>query len=373
MAYGMELLYPSNATRILEEAQPRLLQEGGFTWLPRTPVTNSDGDEMTVRYSSRIYASDIIAEDATALVRDSGQFSAETMGTNKLKHGKRLTEKQINMLIKLKNRQFVGDNELISFDTWVSRSYRELLIGNAQRVEALINAMFLGGYDYDRLGLRAKGSFNIHSDFKGVAATPHNEANATPLQDLVAFLQNLWYKWGRQFTTITCREAWIKAVVATDEYKHQVEYSLMPFRQISDVVELRTTNYLRHADNIAALLSEQLGWTVTIEVDENVYYEYQSDGSEKPPNKFHPEEYLYFSGIPGAFDVGNGPLVEALLGDVGRGNVIGSFKNAGIYGPMGYTTLASPDLNPPGITIWVTSWQAPRLFDDKGIGNYKWK
>lgn len=380
MANGYEILYPANATRVLKEQTPMLLKEGKTPWMARTPINDADEDEMTLRYKSRIFAADIVTEDSTALARESGQFTAVQYGSNKLKHGKKLNEKWIRMLRKLEKKQFVGDNEIVSFRGWVGRSLAELHTGANQRVEGMINGMLAGGYHYDRLGLKIDADFGMASENKYVAATPHSSTSSTPLKDIVTAFIDQDVNWNQRFNHITCRYDWITAVVATDEFKAEAARAINPYQlasSIGSMIEARSANYPQQAATIGKLLTDMVGWPVTVEVNENVFYEYKNNGAENwtagAATKYHPDNMLFFTNSStNAFDIGNGELVEAILGDMGCANVIGSFHGAGFNGPMGYT-VKSPDLNPPTITTWVTAWMAPRLQDERGIANMQWK
>lgn len=369
MGFAYDLLAPGNITRVMQESQDKLILPMPLKWYERAAKVNASDDEMTLKEKSYVYAADIISADSRALIRDAGEFKFERHGINKLKHGFALSESMIKTIRRIEANRFL-EGDVISFQGMVARRQKELQLGIQQRVESMINGMLCDDYEYRRFGIEVEGSWGMPDDLK---FTPTNDwedaANATPLQDMITVLHYGQRHWGEMYNRITLTYAALANIVATTEFKDTYKAEKYNWNVGNASIDAGNVNPMNRLGFLSAYISSQVEWEVVVETDEGHFREF-SPSTLKAPGRFHPDNKVYFTstnddGTSAGWDVANGETVEALLGQIHAGNIIGgNFNGVSAFGPIGYTTLADPNLNPPGMVIWAAAWQAPRRHRD---------
>lgn len=365
---GYDILAPGNITRVMQETQSVITLPQPLVWYNRAAKLNVSDDEMTLKEKSYIYAADIISTDSEATVRDSGEFTFERHGSNKIKHGFAINEKMIKLLERIQQNKAL-DNEVLSLKSYVSRRQAELVIGVQQRVESMINGMFCDDYQYNRFGIKVNASWEIPSDLKFTPATLWDSpSSATPLKDLVGMLYYARREYNEQYNRITGTHSIVEAIIATDEYKNIYKAERAGWNWDNAHINAMNASPLSAVPFLSAYISARVGWQVTFEIDEGYYREFHPS-SIQTPGRFHPENKLYFTstnddGSSSGWDVANGALAEVLVGGLGSGVIGGTLSGLNPYGPIGYATLSNAQLNPPGLTIWCTAWMSPRRHRD---------
>ena len=375
MAYGWDILAAVNLNRIFQEQTNQLSPDinRSLTWTPRAKVTDATEDELTAYTDDHVFIADVVSEDSRALIRDAGSFRFEQHKIAKIKHGFGLSGSQIKMLHRIeraaKTGSFVGDNELLGYKSYVMRRTGDLLWGVKQRAETMILGALLGGYNYDRLGIKMQGNFNMPADLKVNPAIEWSDINATPIADMVAVINYALTNYGETYNRISMSYDCLGKITKTKEFKALYNDSgLFNFQPSSVTVDLRSATpqfFLPFLANVvSALLAKDstgnagTGRAVVFELNEDRYREHNATGVINTPERFHPIEKVLFTNSAddnssGGWDWGNGELIEAVLGSLPGTNMIGSFEGVQPYGPLAYATQADPTLAAPGIVVWA--------------------
>jgi hypothetical protein len=379
MGFAWEILSPGVITKVMQETQDKLTLPMPLLWMNRAAKVNASDDEMTLKEKSYVYAADIISADARAVIRDAGEMSFERHSIAKLKHGFALSESMMKTIRRIEAGRFM-DNDVVSFASYISRRQKELMLGLDQRVEAMVNGMFCDSYNYARLGLRMEGTFGMPADLKfNPVTTWKDRANSKPITDIINVLQYATRTYGEGYNRITLSYEAFSDIIGSTEFKDI--YAAQAFNYAPSnpnaTVNARASNPQFYMSFVANFVGASLagssagdGRQVTIEIDDSQYREYSSASTVRGTVKFHPANKVYFSNSSddnssAGWDIGNGEVLESLLGGIGLGNIINGQNLGGVnYGPVGYTTLQDPNLNPPGLVMWAAAWIAPRKHRD---------
>lgn len=373
----LDILAPVNITRtmIVTEDKQNLPQK--LLWFNRAAKPNCSDDEITMKQRTRVFAADIIAVNSRALTRDTGELAFEQHEKVKLKHGYSFDERMIKDYRRISQGKAM-DNEITSWMSNTTKRAAELRLGIEQRWETMVNGMLADGYNYERLGIRAEGTWGMPADLKFVPSTAHDEITATPLQDVVVALFYASNTYGEDYDRITCEQEWITNVVRTTEFKdiyktNAAKYLLLP----DSHVDVKTANPTSLVPFLSAYFSEQMGWNITVETSRGKYREF-SPSTIRAPMAFHPHGFLFFTnsgddnGQTG-WDLGKGEVMEAVVGSMGGSAIFGDFGGfKDFYGPIAYATPQNPHLNPPGWALWAADEGAPRRHRDTCSARFRW-
>src|SRR5262249_13058234 len=143
--------------RIIGTLAAKLDIERPLTFLGRLPLVSAFDDELTGRFTGRIMAADVIADDQRAVVQESISIDVLTDVIPNVKIGQRRGQRLLTRLKQFEAGQMttVGENALRDWDNQLAEN---LLLGVRQRMNALACAMMLDAATYNRWGIQITGA-----------------------------------------------------------------------------------------------------------------------------------------------------------------------------------------------------------------------
>src|SRR5262249_19247615 len=134
-------------------------------FLSRCPIVPAADSEIMARITGYVTIADLISDDQQAVTYQANKITYESTAVPNIKHGSAITQAMLNQLQAIANSANVGDLGL--FSDYENRTIDSLLLGIRQRMEALIVAMHLDGFSYNRLGIIMSGvTWGMPSDLK---------------------------------------------------------------------------------------------------------------------------------------------------------------------------------------------------------------
>lgn len=364
MGMGLDILNGRNITRIREKLIDKTKEPvQPLLFLGKTNTVDATDDEITlVTGSQQIWAADVIAADAPALIRSTGtDFSYERSNIVKMKHGYALSESQIQLLSRIEQNA-ATPSEIKGFARVIANASRNLEIGLDQRRETMIIGMLLGGYNYNRLGIKIKSNWQFPAGFNVRVSVPWDDpVNSRPISNLRTIVLNARDKYGRIFTTATMSYQALQDIIESNEFKDRIiagQAAINNYRLTRD--EIFTDDITGFAAQVARMVGLK-----RIETYDAVYREPSNFASNvHGTTRFLPEEKVILT-TDGAndWDFANGVVMEAIMAKLGGTSIIGSVSG-GDHGPVTYATQANPNLNPSGYAVWSALRGAPRKLNE---------
>jgi hypothetical protein len=354
MAENLRFLQAVRINRIMQALQDTRELPGDLVWSQRINDVPAMDDEIMARFVGRAQIADIVADDNAAVVYQTGKFTFESTAIPNLKHGTSMTQGMLNQLNALAG-QITPDMGI--FSAWERRTIDNLLLGIRQRREALIIAMLIDGFSYDRLGIKMTNvSWGMPSDLKiTVAITWDNPGTATPVADILGARLVARTRYGIDYRRVSMTTTDFRYMIATTEFQNKAKAFLPP--------QLTFTNLaLAALDQQRALAESTLG--MTIELNDGRYWSQDAQGTPTS-TPFHPVGKVILTdpandNSDAVWDFANGIVTESIVaGLLGGGGMFGSLGGPQ-YGPVAYATPANPQLNPPGIVYWGVQRGFPR-------------
>lgn len=181
---GTRFLNSVRLKTIIETLASELERSRPLIYLDWIPTVNADDDEIVGRFTGKVHAADIIADDQEAVVQESGKVELVTNAIPNLKIGQRIGQAKLNMMERLKSGGGRAAEEDAMLD-WENTLAENLIYGVWQRMNALNCAMMLDSFSYDRLGIKLTGTWGTPSDLKVTPANLWTDAtNSDPITDL---------------------------------------------------------------------------------------------------------------------------------------------------------------------------------------------
>lgn len=342
--------------RIIGRLAAQLEIQRPLVYLDRLPLVPAFNDELTGRFTGKILAADLIADDQEAVVQNYMTLDVVSHTAPNIKHGQRLGQRmldRLDMLSKIGN--VAGENALRDWDTNIALN---LLLGVRWRMNALACAMMIDSFAYDRLGVKiAGGTWGMPSNLKvtvGVAWS--TAATATPIADILGIDQVARLNYGIEYDTVTMSTADFRNMVATTEFANKATLVVGTTAFLLTPAALRTK-----ADPQMQQLAQQvLGKTIVL--DDQVYNTRNNAGTIASTRALPTGTVLLSrrqdQGDPTVMDMANGVPTESIVAGMVRTD---TGLAGGQYGPIGYWTRRD-DLNPPDIVAWAVSKSFPRKF-----------
>ena len=345
-----QLLSAVRVTRLMSALQDKRGTPQKLVNLNRTPVVPAAEGEIMARFIGQILIADLIADGQRAGVYSPGKISLETTKVPNLKLGTALTQEQVSQFNAALDGVAVMDD---LFPTTESRIVDNLRTGVQFRMEALIIAAKIGGFSYDRLGIKMQNvDFGMPADLKITPSNPWTDAvNATPVSD-VAFAKRVGsIKYGIEYDRMKIDLSAFNAAVATAEFQNKARLFLAP--NVS-FVNLTTAN----TDTMRLLAQNVFG--MAIEITGARYWSENPDGSLvsapfQPTNKVVLES-SQSDNDASVIDFGNGVVTEAAISRMPSSPIQGQLP-ANARGPVGYQTS---EHNPPSVSYWGVGRGFPR-------------
>lgn len=333
---------------------PRLLPQE-LVFSSRIPTVPTLDEEIMARFVGTITVSDIIADDAKAVVYDQGQFRYETTKIPNIKHGIGMTQAMLNQLRRLQN-QYAGPRDMGIFTDWENRTIQAILLGINQRIESLLIGMLIDNYDYDRMGIKLSGiTWGMPSDLKVTPSVAWDSTSATPITDINTVLRIARTRYGQNFNRVTMSTQTFMYLVQTTEFQNQAKIWGFGLAGVpAPTLNLQPDAALRD------MLSRMLGG-MQIEFYDARYFVQDTTGTIVS-YPFLPIQKVLLTNSgddnnASVWDWANGIVSESVVG-----NATGMLSMRGTteqYGPFSYAT-APADLNSPNITYWGVKRGFPR-------------
>lgn len=334
-------------------------------WLSRIPVIPALEEELTAYVTARVHAADLIQDDQGAVTYTTGKINFTSHAAVNLKHGFHMTQAMIRLYRRLQQAgtPALAQGEGSFFLNREAQMLDSLRVGILQRIEAMLVAMLMDTFSYNRLGIKITGAtWGMPSDLKITVSTAWTDAaNATPVSDIQSAIRVGEVRYGKQYRRATMSRAAFEVMIATTEFQNKAK----PFLATGIGLTNLDTNV---TSDMIALAQRVIGYPgFIIETYDQRYWEQAADGSESSTN-YQPLNVVILTdpaddGDATVWDFGQGEVIEpqvAALSD--RGNGAGALAGAPVYGPFTYATI-SDELNPPNLTYWAVDRGWPRKYD----------
>jgi hypothetical protein len=302
------------------------------------------------RYMGQILIADLIADGQRAGLYSPGKMFLETTKAPNLKLGTALNQDQLNMFLNALDGVSVQDD---LFPTTESRIVDNLRTGVEFRMEALIVAAKIGGFSYDRLGIKMENvSFGMPSDLKITPSNPWSDpATATPVSDVSVAKRLGSVKYGIEYDRMKLSLVAFNAATATTEFQNKAKIHLpsgITFVNL-DVSDTRAMQNL--AQNVFGM---------QIEITDDRYWSENPDATVtsapfQPINKVILES-SQSDNDASVIDFANGVVTEAVISRMPSSPIQGQLP-ANARGPVGYQTS---EHNPPSVSYWGVGRGFPR-------------
>lgn len=337
-------------------------------YLARTPIVDSENDELFGSYEGQVFAADIIVDDQEAVIHEAGGFQAYSGKgmVPKIKHGARVGESMIRRLNALSQQVTINDGDADLITGWENRMADRLVQGIRMRQNALAANMMLDLIAYDKLGVKIDtgSSWGMPTELKRVAATPWAtsdanwiagvaDATAKPITDIRKAVQ-AGRAAGAVYNRVTMASSTFALIPQTTEFTDLAKF-LYRFDIPAGTLDIS------NVDVMVGLFEQMTG--VTLEMDDTVYRE-RNTRNQNVMTRNLPANYVLFSnstddGNSNVFDYSNGTVIESLVAPLGNAAINEAFGGVEQRGPFAFYNVPH-DLNPPALVCWAVQVGWPR-------------
>jgi hypothetical protein len=358
----LELLSAARINAIFQGLQdPRLLPQE-LVWNQRVPLVNALDEEIIARSIETIQISDIVADDAAAVVYSQGKFQYETTKIPNIKHGIAMSQTMMNQVWRIVSQMGPGGNTLGMFDSfagWENRTLRMVDLGVRQRMEALLIGMLTDNFNYDKLGIKLSGlTWGMPSDLKVTAGIDWSTSptTATPITDIQTLIRVARIRYGAYYDRLTMSTQTLQYLQATTQFQNQAKLFGWGLVNVTPAIPVQADS------TIIEMLGKMLGGAVKIELYDARYWAQDSNGYTTS-YPFFPINQVLFTDSRGDndaryYDFANTVVTESIVANATQ--QVNLMSNMPIGpGPMAYAT-ANPNLNPPNIVYWGVCRGFPR-------------
>jgi hypothetical protein len=365
--YDLRFLNSVRLQRILEQAPAILERERPLTFLDRLTLVNATDDELFGRFTSRLFAADVIADGQRAVVYEGGKVELVLTSLANIKMGQNLDQAALNILNRLAQLPRAAEED--AWFDWELRFAETLVQGVRERMNELACGMMLDAYSYDRFGVKLTGAtWGMPANLKVTvspawsldAGVTSNAANAKPFRDIQRVDQVDADNYGLgMFDRMTMGWTAFSRMIETDEVKSKLtaitglNFALAP-------AAFMTEDRERMRQLVGRALNKE------IVIDLKTIRTQAADGSQTT-TKVLPENKVLLDRTnngPRDWDFGNAVVTESLVADMVGNTILGQnprmLGTGGAYGPLGYYTPQDPGLNPPGVNGWAVMRGFPR-------------
>jgi hypothetical protein len=356
---GWRFLSSARFKMIIETLAGKLDLTQPLIFLRRTPVVDAFDDEVVGRFTGRVFAADVIADDQEAVVYESGKLELVTNAIPNLKLGQRLGQTTLNRLARMKQGALLpSDNN--AMEVFFNNMAQNLIMGVRQRMNALICAMQIDSLTYNRLGINITGAtWGMPALLKVTPSQAWStdgttaNASATPIDDILIIANQVAPdNYGQRFNRVTMSSKAFRFMVGTTQFANRASL-LTGFATTAAMINTADQPTMQ------AMMGRLLN--MEIELYDGVVWERQEDGS-KVRNRVLPANKVILSrteddGDGTVMDFANAQVTESMVGSL-VGNAPDGLGGEQ-YGPIGYFT-GRDDLNPPDVTAWGVARGFPR-------------
>lgn len=368
MAYGLfdsRFLDSARIQRIIEEAAPLLERSRPLVYIDRLTQVNATDDELMGRFTSKVYAADVLPDGGKATIYQGGSIELDAYQLANLKLGKRLDQRDLSLLSKLEEMGGRARQEDQYFD-WLRNIVTTLLFGIRQRMNHLACSMMIDNFSYSKYGVISAGTWGMPSLLNVEYTTPWSSDGgttvntaATPINDLMTFDSVDADNYGLGvFDRYTMSTKAFDFMVGTTEFLDKA-FLTVGAAFVPTALSIKTKSRADMHPIAERILNKE------IILDDAQFRQQNTDGSEFTTRYLPVNQILLDRKTNSSYemDYGNGVVTESIVAAmVGGAFAIGSnpkMKISGSYGPLGYFT-APTDLDPPAVTAYAVSRGWPR-------------
>jgi hypothetical protein len=354
------LLSSARFNRIVGRLAPQLDLERPLNFLNRLSLVPAFDDELTGRFTGKVLAADVIADDQEAVVQESLSLDVVTHSAPNIKIGERLGQKLLNKLTQWQAGLYRSVSGQDALRDWENDLANKLVLGVRQRLNAMAAAMLMDSFTYNRFGVQITGAtWGMPSNLKvTTGVTWATSATATPLNDMWAVDQVSRLQYGISFDQVYMSTTAFREMVSTTEFASKAAIPLTAGFGIT-AANLPTKN-----DPAMKVIAERI-LDKTIILDDTTYNERANDGTITSVRVLPVNKVILCrsqdDGNAEAYDMANGQVTESMVADLIGGGMIGGNLTGNITGPVGYYT-GRVDLNPPDAVAWAVARCFPRKF-----------
>lgn len=329
-------------------------------FLNRTPRVNATDGEITADFYGQVLAAEIIPDGQKAPVRNAGYFILERIALANIKHGTPIPQDMLNLMDRINSGGAIRDDEGV-INGYLERTLRNLLTGVETTQEILRVGMALDTITWNRGGVQFSATFGTPSDLKVTPGTAWaTAATATPIADIQTQAALRREKYGQGTNRITMTSVAFRQMIATTEFMNKASL-------YNQLVGVSAANFpTADIGTMTSIAGRILG--MTIELYDAKYYTQSNGGVTSAATNFLPDTKVILGDTANdnnaaAADWANAIVTESVVAGLTGTNFAGP-AGQGFggpqFGPIGYVTLQSPDLNPPGINVWGVARGWPR-------------
>lgn len=338
-----EVLSAVRVTKVVSALRDRRGINSRLSNLRRTPIVAAAENEIMARFQGQIIIADLIADGQRAGLYTPGKLSTESTKVPNLKLGYALNQDQLNSMFAYISGIQVLDN---LFPSTEARILDNLRTGVEYRMEAIIIAAKMGGFSYDRLGIKMEDvDFGMPSDLKITIADEWTDAaNAKPVSDILYAKRLGQVKYGIVYDRVVMSMSAFDAMIATTEFQNKSRTYLAPNVSFTNLNAADTEFQRNLARNILGVRE--------VELKDDRYWSELLDGSLvsapfQPINKVILES-TQSDNDASVIDFANGVVTEALISRMPGSPIQGQLPlNA--RGPVAYQVS---EHNPPSASYY---------------------
>jgi hypothetical protein len=337
---------------IVETLESKLAKRRPLRFLDRIPMRNALDDEIFGRWTGNIFAADIVADSQKALIVSAGKLDLLTTSIPNIKVGAHIDQAMLNRMAAFEERQATRLEQDAMWDFW-NDTVANLLIGVREAQNAMLCDMQRDVLTYDRGGLKLSGNYGTPALLKPTVSTFWVNPASTPILDIQVARNTAIDTYGKTYDRITLSRRDFTDMVNTDEFK-ALAAALYGFQIPAAAVNVG--NRLLMEEYAGRLLNMDL------EIEDGTYRKQNSDGSTVT------RRYLPFGQVilstkaddndATVMDLANAMITEAMVAKLSGQAPEG--LSAQRFGPYGYWTLETENMNPPGVVAWAVARSMPR-------------
>jgi hypothetical protein len=358
---GWRFLSSARFKMIIQTLAGKLDLTAPLIFLGRVPVVNAFDDEIVGRFTGRVFAADVIADDAAAAVYESGKLELVTNQIPNLKLGQLVNQTTINRLARMRQGALLpSDNN--AMEAFFDNIARNLVQGVRVRMNMLICAMLCGLTNYERLGISIRNAnWGVPANLLPTSAIAWStdgltaNASALPITDILTIANEVGPdNYGQRYNRVTMSSKAFRFLVQTTQFANLAK-AIFGF----DFAAGASPVSFKDQPTMQAMVGRLLN--MEVELYDAAFWERNPDGTTNRTRVLPANKVLLTNtdddGDGNTWDFANGVVTESVVAGLANAAVAGP---ADEYGPTGYYTPASPDLNPPGYIAWGVARGFPR-------------
>jgi hypothetical protein len=323
-----------------------------LNFLAMLPIVPAFDDELVGRFTGKIMAADIIADDQKAVVNEHLTIELNTNVIPNVKHGQRLGQKTLNRIKAIEENRMPMVGGANRLRDWEQELVANLLLGVRWRMNMMAAAMMLDSFSYDRFGVKlASVTWGKPSDLKVTPSVSWaTSATATPIADILAVDQTARLKYGITYDKITMSTLDFRDMIATTEFANKATLFVGGTAFLMTPAALRTRADPEMRELATKILGKDIVW------DDTIFNERAGDGSITTTRALPLHKVLLSrkedEGNADTWDFANGVPTESNVADM-----IGGPAPTGLggqaFGPIAYYSapgelrVASPGSTSP--------------------------